>query len=395
MANILCIYENKIATVIVVENFFKELQKYDSRISFKFLSVSNISNVDLEESDILFMIRPNNSFFGNIAKIAKENGRSVIFYLDDDLLNLPKESPDMPWRKKGLEYSAKESDILISSSPYICMNYKKNYGFAKSFQLNTAVSKNDIKEHKEHLNERIKIVYAASLAHQKYFNEFIKPIIKRLDVLCGDKISLTFMGVHPELNVDSFNMPINFIKPLLLNDYRLRIEKENFDIGLAPLKTTEFTKCKYFNKFIEYAMFGIVGIYSNTEPYTFILNNKENGLLVGDNPDDWLQAVCELVNDNTLLKKCRLGAYKTIKEQLDPAKIMNDFICNFPEFTNIFERKKFTGKKLKYYKFIYKISRLGDLLYKAGFFFKQGGLKEVCEGIKRRMLSKKIEKKGK
>lgn len=392
MANILCIYENKIATVIVVENFFKELQKYDQRIHFKFLSVSNISESDIEKSDILFMIRPNNSFFGNIAKIAKENGRSVIFYLDDDLSNLPKESPDMPWRKKGLDYSAKKSDILVSSSQYICKNYQKKYGFSKTFQLNTAVPKHDIKGHKEQINERIKIVYAASLAHQKYFNEFLKPIINKLDALFGEKISLTFMGVHPELDSKDYKMPIYYIEPLLLNEYRLRIEKENFDIGLAPLKTTEFTKCKYFNKFIEYAMFGIVGIYSDTEPYTFIIQNKENGLLVGDKPEDWLNAICELVNDSLLLKKCRLGAYKTIQEQLDSTIIMNNFINSFPDFIKTFEQKKLSGTKLKYYKFNYKISRLGDLLYKAFFFYKQGGVKEVCKGLKRRKETKRIEK---
>lgn len=394
MANVLSIYENKIATVVLIENFFKELSNYEQKITITCKSIIKVTEKDLIECDILYMIRPNNSYFGKIAKIAHKLGCLVIFYLDDDLMNLPKGNPDMPWRKKGLAFSAKQSDVIISSSPHICKNYSKKYLVSRTFQLNTPVLEKEIKEHHENKNDKIKIVYAAGLSHKVFFDHFIRPILKQLDELCGDRISITFMGVHPELDINDYKMQISFIEPLLLNEYRARIEKENFDIGLAPLTTTDFTKCKYFNKFIEYSMFGIVGLYSNTEPYTFIVEDKKNGLLVDDNPDDWLNSICNLVNNPELLNKCRISAYETLKKSFNKKIIFENLIKEIPEFTKEHKEHNTKPDSLFIYQAIYRISRFGDWIYKAFFYFKKGGIKEVVNGIKRRITTIQIEKQS-
>lgn len=394
MANVLCIYENKIATVLSTENFLKALNKYDARINVKFLSVLDVKEKDLIECDILYMIRPNNAFFGRLAKIAHKIGCLVIFFLDDDLMNLPKGNPDMLWRKKGLAYSAKQSDIIISSSPYICERYSSNYCVKRTFQINTPVLENEIKQHIDGKNTKVKIVYAAGLSHAVFFDCFIKPILKQLDDLCGKRISLTFMGVHPELDINDFNMEISFIEPMLLNEYRRRIEKENFDIGLAPLTTTDFTKCKYFNKFIEYSMFGIVGLYSNTEPYTFVVKDKKNGFLVGDNPEDWLNTICNLVNNPELLNECRIEAYETLRKTFNETIIFEALIREIPEFTKDHTEHKKKTDSLFINRMIYRISRVADWIYKFFFYFRKGGIKEVVNGIKRRKRTIQIEKKS-
>ena len=120
MANILCIYENKIATVATTEKFFFELSKYDSRIHVRFITILKLVNSDLAWCDVLYMIRPNNVIFGKIANLVHRYGVTVVFFLDDDLLHLPKGNANMPWRKRGLVFSTKNSDIIVSSSPYIC-----------------------------------------------------------------------------------------------------------------------------------------------------------------------------------------------------------------------------------------------------------------------------------
>lgn len=392
MANILCVYENRIATVTATENFFNELKEYDSRIAFRLKSVLKVSTADLAWCDILYMIRPNNAFFGRLAEEARKLHIFVVFFLDDDLLHLPEGNADMPWRKTGLLLAAKSSDIIVSSSPYICRNYSQDYGVQRTAMVDTAVPEKKIRQHIEGMNEKIKIVYAAGLGHKTLFDRFVKPIIQDLDKRCGDRISLTFMGVHPELKKNEYQMPIHFIESLPLNEYRKRIEQENFDIGLAPLITSEFTKCKYFNKFIEYAMFGIVGLYSDTEPYTFVVHDKENGLLVGDSPEDWLNAICRAVEDKRLMAECREHAYHTLRQRFNSKTIMDQFISEIPELVESHHDKQIQGLNLSLNKTRYGISRIGDWLYKVGYYNKQGGFREVCMGVKRRMNTVRIEK---
>lgn len=392
MANILCIYENKIATVADTENFFADLEKNDPRIAVRFVSVSKLAHSDLSWCDALYMIRPNNAVFGRIAKISRQYGIIVVFFLDDDLLHLPEGNADIPWRKSGLAYTARRSDIIVSSSPYICRNYSKSFAVNRRFSIDAAVPPRNIRKHDDGRNERIKIVYAAGLAHKSLFDRFIKPILTQLDEKCGEKISITFMGVHPELDVSNYNMPINYIDSLPLNEYRAKIAEENFDIGLAPLTTSEFTKCKYFNKFIEYAMFGIVGLYSDTEPYTFVIKDKENGILVKDEPSDWLRAICIAVEDGDLIKKCRENSYDLLTNRFASDKIMDQFIAAIPEIVKEHKEKSINDIQLLLCKVLYGISRFGDWLYKTGFYFKRGGIKEVFNGVRRIINTSRVVK---
>ncbi len=392
MANVLCVYENKIATVAGTENYYRELVEYDSRISVKFVSVLKLKNADLSWCDILYMIRPNNAVFARLAKNAHELGILAVSFLDDDLLHLPEGNADMPWRKNGLALAAKKTDIIVSTSPYVCKNYCRDFSIKRFFITDTAVPEQDIKKHIDKKNERVKIVYAAGLAHKALFDQFIRPILKVLDEKCGDRITLTFMGVHPELDTGEYRMPINFIDSLPFNEYRARIESENFDLGLAPLVTNEFTKCKYYNKFIEYAMFGIVGLYSDTEPYTFIISDRQNGILVGDSPEDWLKVLCNAIEDEDLIRTCRKNSYELLRDRFDSKRIMDQYIENLPELVLDHKNHQVTGIRLSAYKNIYRISRLGDWIYKSGHYFRKGGIKEVVKGIKRRFHTVRLGK---
>lgn len=68
-------------------------------------------------------------------------------------------------------------------------------------------------------------------------------------------------------------------------------------IGLAPLLQTPFNEGESFIKFLDVAAMGGVGIYSNRYPYTEVVRHGENGLLVGDTPDEWRTALQQLLNN--------------------------------------------------------------------------------------------------
>ena len=394
MANILCLYENIIATVAISVKFLKELSEYDSRIGVKSVSISKLNTSDIEWCDVLYMIRPNNECFARIAKAVRKIGITVVYFLDDDLMNLPKGNADMPWRKIGLADAAKSSDIIISFNQNICRIYGEKFHLHRTVVIDMPVPKKDIKQHNDNLNKQIKLVYAAGGGHETLFNKYIRPILEELDRRYGKRISLTFMGVRPDINPNDFDIPITFIDPMPFDEYRKRIETENFDIGLAPLDSSNFTKCKYFNKFIEYAMFGIVGIYSNTEPYTFVVKNGENGILAGDKPQDWLNSICEAIENRKLIEHCRVSSYNTLKTRFEPTTIMDGFIRDIPEVIKGHSNKQLKESSLFYIKMRYGFSRIGDWIYKTGFYFKTGGIKEVAKGIKRRINTIKIEKRA-
>ena len=96
--------------------------------------------------------------------------------------------------------------------------------------------------------------------------------------------------------------------------YTAYMAKCNWDIGLAPMPLTEFHRCKYFNKYIEYASFGIAGVYTDCEPYVFGIRDRENGLLVNNTTEEWFAAISELIENEKLRKQISDNCLKEANE---------------------------------------------------------------------------------
>lgn len=79
--------------------------------------------------------------------------------------------------------------------------------------------------------------------------------------------------------------------PLPWQKFRAYQARRRVHIGLAPLLDTPFNRGKSFIKFLDIAAMGGVGVYSRRSPYTEIVEEGVNGLLAGDDPDEWRQKI--------------------------------------------------------------------------------------------------------
>jgi len=159
------------------------------------------------------------------------------------------------------------------------------------------------------------------------------------------------------------------------------MRESHFDIGLAPLNTDDFSKCKYFNKFIEYTTQGITGVYSETEPYTYVVRDGENGFLAGNDPEKWYETICRAVTDKKLRQKCLEGAIAYLRENHSEEAVVDKYFENIPEAA------KENGSYDKCADFsagktIYKITKPIDWIYLSFYYLKRTGIKGVVDKIK-------------
>lgn len=77
----------------------------------------------------------------------------------------------------------------------------------------------------------------------------------------------------------------------------------NFDIAIAPLEDTPFTRCKSDIKWQEYSLMGTAGIYSNSGPYKDTIKHGSDGWLVENNYESWYNALETYINNISLRKK--------------------------------------------------------------------------------------------
>lgn len=92
----------------------------------------------------------------------------------------------------------------------------------------------------------------------------------------------------------------------------------HWDLAIAPLEDTPFTRCKSDIKFLDYSLLGIPGIYSRVRPYASAVRHLETGWLVDNTPEAWAAALDQLLEDAVLRARLSQAAYSAVR----PARIL-------------------------------------------------------------------------
>jgi tetratricopeptide (TPR) repeat protein len=85
---------------------------------------------------------------------------------------------------------------------------------------------------------------------------------------------------------------------------------EGLDIGLAPLLTTEFNRCRSDVKFLEYASRSLVPVLQNLDPYRHLAGS--GAALLFDAHDDMIRQLDRLVGDPALRQRIASSAHALV-----------------------------------------------------------------------------------
>ena len=375
-------------TVSIMKDTFAGLKNnYGFTSEIKYLL--DVTQKDINDNDVIVFIRPNDLLSASIAKKTKKSGRFVITFCDDDLL---RHKPMMPWRLKALKDTMKFSDVFWSSNSYLNEKYLNLTSGKRAVILDTIIEEEQIENCSEHDNEKIKIVYAANPSHVTTFDKIARAALPEIIEKYGEKISFTFVSVHPELKEFEGKTEINYVKGMPLQEYRKFMADQKFDIGLSPLNDDEFTRCKYFNKYIEYTMSGVCGIYSKVIPYVGAVKNEFNGLIAENSTEGWVKALELAIENPKLRESCIINAQIDLRENFNEQNLMNNFVKNIPELVK-FENKKTASKNFMSSKIMYYCFRPLDWAYLVVHYLKVGGMKKLADRIKIHFREKGMRQK--
>jgi glycosyltransferase involved in cell wall biosynthesis len=339
MSNILFVYQRKMATSEGMYEIFMGKTAIQHGLKSRFVTTDKVTERWLHWADAVVFVRNQDLLAQMLIKKARSSGAFCIQFFDDDVLSLPRSAVNrvqyLPWRKKAVRDGFTCTDLILSSNKALGEKYAQLIPANRSVTIHTAVEQNLLISPEEKktkcAEEEVKIVYAAGANHEGMFDQFILPTIPKLIERYGRRVSFTFFGVHPDVSRFERQIKIRYISAMPLNQYRKEIQRGDYDIGLSPLESNEFTKYKYFNKFIEYTIAGTVGIYSRALPYTLIIEDEKNGFLADNDADSWFQALCKAIDDCELRKNCYQNAYDLITTQMEPNHIIQKFKEDIPE----------------------------------------------------------------
>lgn len=299
--NVLMLSTTFIPSVLLCGHCQLDYLEKQGEISYRFVPSHFVKRKNVEWADVIVFGRSDTDIDAYVAKIAKKAGKHLVYFLDDDILNVPSYLSSAPYyllpsTQKNIRKTMSYCDTFLTPSPVL----KEKYG--GSFKHSYLIAEPSLNRiDKKEKNGKIKIGFAGSIDRTHDLNEILEDAITRIVEKYGESIEIEIMGAKPD-----FIQKLG-LKYLPYQDgydaYTAFMARCNWDIGLAPMPLSDFHRCKYFNKYVEYASFGIAGIYTNCEPYVFGIRNGENGLLVENTEEAWFNAICELIENEPLRKR--------------------------------------------------------------------------------------------
>lgn len=348
-SKVLLVYAGKTTTADIMIRLMSEYARTCS-ISIRSIEALTVDSTDLNWADSVLIIRGADFLLSKILSSAKKVGKRCLLYIDDDLLSLYEPGSRF---YKYLMICLKSTDILWVSNKNVLEKYSKLVPKdARCVETIVLDPWNDIHDYVPE-KDKIKLIFAGSPSHEPIVKKYIYPAIKKV-YTNHPNIEVLFVG-YSGTSLDGLDPYIRTTKWFDdAEEYRDYVVEEKPQIGLAIIEDTPFGRCKFYNKFIEYTKLGIFGIYSNCEPYTFVIHNMENGLLVENDIDSWVEAINFSIENPILRKKCIYKAQDLLSNSFSTCSIISQIRELIPELEENTNKtpKIYYNKRLMFYTYI-------------------------------------------
>lgn len=276
------------------------------------------SNVTLEKAE-------------KLVSAIRRNGSAFIYTLDDNLLDL---HDNQPWQafptdeqRNVVRYFLRHADGVIVSTHALKSRLS-------GLNRNIFIVPNALDERlfpecgrvaplDDEGNSRLVIGYMGTYSHLGDLMMVLEPLRSILQRFQG-RVEFQMVGVSTDFRLpDIFSgLPFRALDNRGCHAYPDFVAwaagNLHWDIAIAPLEDNAFTRCKSDIKFLDYALLGIPGIYSDVEAYRYSVRHEESGWLCPNAPHAWLNALDRLIGEPALCQRIRRFAH----EQVTQARVL-------------------------------------------------------------------------
>ena len=290
-------------TVDITINNFKEALAGD--FSFTFIPQDQVTEIAIRSFDILLLHRTIDFHAQELVKIARRNGKCVVFLMDDDLLTFHELSKEFSYLAPGapcrgsLEALICEADLVITYSQLMQesvvslnpRNVRLETNIQERWLANVEVKVAQLSGGKNvSARPSVKIGFAGGGARKEEF-AVLWPAIVAASRQLKEQAEFHFWGFTPN-DLEQLESP-SYCEGFTYSydEYLGRLTALGFDVMIAPL-FAEFkakrAKCPI--KFLECTAAGAIGVFSDVEPYQ-VVQDGQTGFKCTNTVEAWTDAI--------------------------------------------------------------------------------------------------------
>ena len=285
----------------------------------------------LLDGDMLLLCRATTQNTLDVVKRIKTANRkiSVLYFIDDDLLNIYKLGDDFSYISPGtamyvvVEKLLSLSDIIVAFSQNIANSVSK-YNKCITVLKTNVLSKYLSNEDSYNEGETFNIIFMGGGARKEEFSEIQDDLVQICEKY-RDKVSFTFMGYIPEKMKGVKDSRVTYIEyTLSYYQYLNRLSASRFNLLLCPLYDNDFKRGKSPVKLLEACCCGAIGLFSDVSVYECI-EDRIQGYKI-KNGDNWFDKIDQIIQSPIDEKK------RIFSQAISLAKESYATERNLPEF---------------------------------------------------------------
>ncbi len=225
---------------------------------------------------------------------ARRAGATLLYLMDDDLLN-PDLLGELPpaYRRRVRERITLQRGRIPDLFDQIWVTstvLESRYRHLGAVRLPLRPHPNLLVE-----RPRLQLAYLGTSVHEREF-----AWLRELLGLLQERHAHTHVDVFGDLAINRQfrDLPrLRILHPMRWANYLAETGPGRVDLLLSPLLESPVNAARAPVKFIDAARCGAAGLYSDRAPYRGFIRHGVDGLLLGDQPREWLDAIEELMND--------------------------------------------------------------------------------------------------
>lgn len=294
-------------------------------IDYRHAAAARVSKKDIDWAEIVLMSRLDNPYEYGLAKQMKKAGKTLVYVIDDDLLNVPEGLSStayyrMPQTQRSIRGMMEASEAIVSPSRVLLSKYAVD-GRKGIWLEEPAIEPVPYKPHQP--GRPVRIGFAGSIDRAGDIEEILKNTLLQIKQEYAAKVEFVFFGARPDFIEELQGEYVPYCDSY--EAYREKLNGLELDIGLAPMPGTAFHGCKHYNKFIEYAAAGIAGVFSDVRPYDQLKERFGWELVCANTTEAWYALLKGLLEDPEKLERLKVKAVQLVCDEFDLQRIAEQF----------------------------------------------------------------------
>jgi processive 1,2-diacylglycerol beta-glucosyltransferase len=246
----------------------------------------------------------------NAAENIRQAGARFIYALDDDLLSLPTTAAGYytPEKRRAVEYWLREADgVLVTTT---ALRERLQSHTARCLVVPNALDERLLISgaprpiETAYGRRRVVIGFMGTLTHEADWR-LILPAWQHIYQQFPDRVEFQVIGVTEQAQTlaQRAGVPVRVLQlspaeteyPQFMLWFAAHVQ---WDIAVAPLLDTPFTRCKSDLKFLDYSALGAATIASRVPVYESSVRHGETGWLAENTVEAWSSALETLIVDD-------------------------------------------------------------------------------------------------